>query len=103
MTYRRNPDADPIASALGQRTSAKKRASSKQNGTKGGYWRALRTNVVATISYRCRDIGYGIEEDTIEGFWTGEVDAWGKHTIRRIDGGPTLYLFKDEITNVERL
>ena len=53
MTYRRNPDADPIASALGQRTSAKKRASSKQNGTKGGYWRALRTNVVATISYRC--------------------------------------------------
>ena len=36
MTYRRNPDADPIASALGQRTSAKKRASSRENGKLGG-------------------------------------------------------------------
>ena len=36
MTYKRNPDADPIASALGQRTSAKKAESSAKNGRKGG-------------------------------------------------------------------
>lgn len=56
---------------------------------------------VVTISYRCRDLGYGVEEDVIEGFWTGEIDTWGKRTIRRVDGQPPLYLFADEIVRVE--
>lgn len=62
----------------------------------------LMPNVVCEISYRCRriDLEEPREEGTIEGFWTGEVDTWGKHTIRPVDGGAPLYLFKDEIVDV---
>ena len=62
--------------------------------------RKLKPNQVCVISYRCRDIGYGVEEDVIDGFWTGEIDTWGKYTIRPLDG-PTLYLFADEFVSVE--
>ena len=62
---------------------------------------ALHANIVCDISYRCRDIGYGVEEGIIEGFWTGEIDSWGKRTIRRVDGRPTLYLFDDEILEID--
>ncbi len=31
----------------------------------------LATNRVSVISYRCRDIGYGVDEGVIDGFWTG--------------------------------
>lgn len=48
------------------------------------------------LTYRCRDIGYGVEEGEVVGRWTGEVDAWGKHTFEP-DRGETLYLFEDEI------
>jgi hypothetical protein len=60
----------------------------------------LRRNVVCEIAYQCRNIGYGIEADTIEGFWSGELDGWGKYTIRRTDGRPNVYLFADEILDV---
>ena len=61
----------------------------------------LQPHLVCTITYRCRDIGYGVEEGIIEAFWTGEVDCWGKRTIRPVDGGPALYLFEDEVVEVE--
>lgn len=60
----------------------------------------LRPREVRGILYRSRDIGYGVEEGSIEGFWTGEVDTWGKLTIRDANGGPTLYLFPDEVVAV---
>jgi hypothetical protein len=60
----------------------------------------MRPNVVTDIIYRSRDIGYGVEEGSIEGFWTGEVDGSGKYTIQDITGGPTLYLFDDELVSV---
>ena len=63
----------------------------------------LERNVVSEIAYECRDIGYGVESGVIPAFWTGEIDTWGKHTIRPIDGSPTLYLFRDEIIAVEEL
>ena len=65
----------------------------------------LERNVVCRITYRCRPLrlGEAPEEDTIEGFWTGEVDTWGKYTIRSIHGRPGIYLFRDEIVDVEEL
>lgn len=57
----------------------------------------MRRNEVIEVQYECRDIGYGVESGIIEAFWTGEIDTWGKLTIRPVDGGATLYLFPDEI------
>ncbi len=56
----------------------------------------LQKNRVCLLEYRTRDLGYGVEEDVTEAFWTGEVDTWGKLTIREVNG-PTRYLFRDEI------
>lgn len=53
--------------------------------------------VVGTLSYTARDLGYGEEEDTIEGWWTGEVDMWGKHTFITVERKP-YYFFLDEVT-----
>ena len=36
MTYKRNPNANPHASALGSIKSPKKAAASRENGKKGG-------------------------------------------------------------------
>jgi hypothetical protein len=49
-----------------------------------------------TLHYRCRDFGYGVEEGEVTGFWTGEVDTWGKRTFQP-DNGKPLYLFADEV------
>lgn len=58
-------------------------------------------NVPCVIRYRCRDIGYGVDRGRIKGTWTGEIDCWGKYTIARPNGKPTLYLFADEIRSVD--
>ena len=60
--------------------------------------RKLKRNVVSVITYDCPDCGDG---GTIEGFWTGEIDTWGKYTIQPIDGSATLYLFARELVSVE--
>lgn len=60
----------------------------------------LRRNMVCTIAYQCRNIGYGIEEGTLTCYWTGEIDMWGKHTLQPVNGGEPIYLFADEIREV---
>jgi hypothetical protein len=50
-----------------------------------------------TIEYQCRDIGHGIESGEATGRFTGEIDAWGKHTFHPDGGKAPLYLFADEI------
>lgn len=57
----------------------------------------LTAKTVYQLSYATRDLGYGTEENTIDAYWTGEIDTWGKMTIKPVDGSPTLYLFPDEI------
>ena len=59
------------------------------------------------ILYASRDIGYGVESGILTGWFTGEVDTWGKRTFR-IDGTRNachacMYLFDDEILSVEEV
>ncbi len=55
---------------------------------------------VGELKYEARDIGYGVEEDNLEGFFTGEVDTWGKLTFQPLDNhDTTLYLFSDEVVS----
>ena len=67
-------------------------------------------NMVCNIHYRCRDIGYGVEEGSLVGYWSGEIDTWGKRTIRVVEHiennteqilGSEMYLFSNEIVSVE--
>ena len=52
------------------------------------------------IHYKCRDIGYGIEEGYATGVW-GERNWQGHRTF--VQHGPldTLYLFDDEVVSDE--
>lgn len=54
---------------------------------------------LAMLTYRCRDIGYGVESGNCWGEW-GETDSAGKREFRRTDG-TVLYLFPDEVLKDE--
>lgn len=56
---------------------------------------------VCLIDFECTTPGPEVETGNLEGYWTGEVDTWGKFTIKDVNGGPTLYLFPREIVGVE--
>lgn len=60
----------------------------------------LRAWQVCDITFRCTTPGPDVEEGEIRGYWTGEVDCWGKRTIERVDGEPPVYLFPHEIEEV---
>ena len=61
----------------------------------------IRSGQVYRLWYRCRDI---VEEGTVECWWTGTIDLWGKLTIcTEHDDGETMYLFPDEIIDLEPL
>jgi hypothetical protein len=61
---------------------------------------AAHPGLIVQLHYKCRDIGYGIEEGTVTGHFTGSRDDYGKCTFKREDGGADLYLFEDEINTV---
>ena len=54
---------------------------------------------VYDITYRCRDIGYGVEEGEGEYVYRGRETMAGKLILTPTDGGPTIYLFDDEIVD----
>jgi hypothetical protein len=58
---------------------------------------------LSEISYSCRTVGAAEDAETgiIVGRWTGEVDTWGKFTIKVEDRDEHLYLFDDELVDVE--
>ena len=63
----------------------------------------LKPDTICIVTYRCRDIGYGVERGTVRACWTGEVDAWGKLTVEVLSGRRrTIYLFADEIRTVRK-
>ena len=64
----------------------------------------MKRDTICTVTYRCRDIGYGVERGSVRACWTGEVDAWGKLTIEVLSGRRrTIYLFADEIRRVRAI
>ena len=64
----------------------------------------LESNHVVDITYTTRTwFDYEAEHDTIRGYWTGEIDTWGKFTIMPVSSHRPLYLFADEIVEVEAL
>jgi hypothetical protein len=70
--------------------------------------RELRPYAVAEVEYEARDIGYGSEEGTFTGYFTGDVDTWGKATFHLVDpilrdNMDKLYLFSDELVSVSYL
>ncbi len=59
---------------------------------------------VVGMQYRERPNAYdNVEEGFMEGFFTGEVDIWGKWTFRSLYIVHTLYLFEDEILSIQPL
>jgi hypothetical protein len=64
----------------------------------------MKRDTICIMTYRCRDIGYGVERGTVRARWTGEVDAWGKLTIEVLSGRRrTIYLFANEIRRVRAI
>lgn len=59
-------------------------------------------NVVYDIHYECRP-PCDPEPGVVRGFWTGQVDTWGKRTIVQVPAGKPYYLFPDEIVDLERV
>lgn len=63
----------------------------------------LEAGVVCAIEFRCDTPGPEIEEGAFVGFWTGEIDTWGKMTFQIAESRTKLYLFPREIVCIERL
>jgi hypothetical protein len=58
---------------------------------------------VYDIAYRCDTPGPDIEEGIVCGFWTGEIDTWGKLTVQVFGFSPTRYLFDREFMQLDRV
>jgi hypothetical protein len=63
---------------------------------------SLTAGVVYDVHFVSRDLGYGEEDGQFRGYWTGEIDTWGKHTFRPVGTGPIRYLFRDELQDLRR-
>jgi hypothetical protein len=61
----------------------------------------IEAGVVYDIGYYCDTPGPEIDSGMIRGYWTGEIDWTGKLTIQDAAGGPTLYLFPREFTDLD--
>jgi hypothetical protein len=95
--YAANPDlADRILAETSRREA--------QAETRGSLCLVdfLQVGCTYWITYQCRDIGYGPETGDGEFIYCGLFDGWGKHEFQPADGdGPALYLFPDEIRQVD--
>lgn len=60
--------------------------------------RRVATGTVGELEYRSRDIGYGVEEAAGEFVARGfDKTAFGKFRFDPVGGGPSIWLFEDEI------
>ena len=64
----------------------------------------LQSNHVVTLTYCTRKwFDHEAEHDTLRGFWTGAISVSGMFEIMPVTSHRPLYLFPDEIVEVEAL
>ena len=63
----------------------------------------LESSVVYEICFACSTPGPEVEEWGFRGYWTGEIDTWGKLTIKPISHGRPVYLFPREFVSMRRV
>ena len=63
----------------------------------------METGVVYEIDFACSTPGPEVEEGATTGYWTGEIDTWGKLTIIQIANEQPVYLFPREFVSMERV
>jgi hypothetical protein len=63
----------------------------------------LEAGVVYVLTYARSTPSRGAEAGTLTGYWTGAVDYAGQLAIARPDGSDALYLFPEEVVDLQRL
>ena len=63
----------------------------------------MESGVVYEIEFTCSTPGPEVEEGVFRGFWTGEIDGWGKLTLHSINQERPVYLFPGELISMRRL
>ena len=63
----------------------------------------MESGVVYEIDFACSTPGPEVEEGAITGYWTGEIDTWGKLTINPINHERPVYLFPREFVSMRRV
>jgi hypothetical protein len=63
----------------------------------------MESGVVYEIEFACSTPGPEVEEGGLMGYWTGEIDGWGKLTVKPINHGRPVYLFPGEIVAMQRV
>jgi hypothetical protein len=88
-----------------QAEAGRDRTSGRRIETPNGPQRIQRGRVY-DIAYSCRPYGpdpEDREEGIVRAYWSGDVDTWGKYTFVPTDGSDTLYLFADELVELDPL
>jgi hypothetical protein len=63
----------------------------------------IECGVVYEIEFSCSTPGPEVEEGVFRGFWTGEIDTWGKLTVNPINQERPVYLFPGEFVSMRRV
>ena len=63
----------------------------------------VESGVVYEIEFTCSTPGPEVEEGVFQGFWTGEIDTWGKLTVKPINQDRPVYLFPGEFASMRRV
>ena len=63
----------------------------------------MESGVVYEIEFACSTPGSEVEEGVFRGYWTGEIDGWGKLTIKPINQERPVYLFPGEFVSMRRV
>ena len=63
----------------------------------------MESGVVYEIEFACSTPGPEVEEGALTGYWTGDVDGFGKLTIHSINHKRPAFLFPREFVSMRRV